>query len=537
MEDPSEASPARPLRQPLKPLIDPNHRRQPSGNLSEIDAAAKAGRNGNDTSRARGGMSRGWFVAFGVLVLIGFLVLGFVHVLSESPESQRFRELAEEKLSEQLQADVRLAPISANSFFFARTSEVRIGSREGEEGWAICLKNVSIELDPKSFTGDAWRITRFQAGTAELDLGPGASADSLAVDADAAPSWAAKLAESMKLGAIHLPTSIQMPEMVAGQLIIRGRSGKKGPAGFEIKAPASGAYQDGALSFEMNEGSVRVGDAPAWGLETFSALVTPGSGGITVETAALRSRDGARLEASQLTSTDSSASGAPELAFAIDAERIPIGVGEERSLDPVFASLTATGKGEVRAPLTNPLDFAFRGKFDLRGLRLSQTGLFDLLANQTGDNRFRHLNDETLSATVEWSPDRLSLAHLELNSDEFLRMDGAVKIEADAFEGEIQLELPAATIVRMPGGKPAGFGYPASGWSQAKVALKGTLASVQEDLSARLLEEIAPEVTVSAAPLEESVPTPDSEMTEAQKKERNAKLEELFFGLIEGEEE
>ena len=88
----------------------------------------------------------------------------------------------------------------------------------------------------------------------------------------------------------------------------------------------------------------------------------------------------------------------------------------------------------------------------------------------------------------------------------------------------------------MPGGKPTGFSYPASGWSQAKVQIGGTLAKVEEDLSKRLILNIAPDVTVSAAPLNDEPSSPGQSLNAAKTAERLGQLEKLFYQLIETED-
>ncbi|MEM7009940.1 MAG: hypothetical protein AAF585_00525, partial [Verrucomicrobiota bacterium] len=94
----------------------------------------------------------------------------------------------------------------------------------------------------------------------------------------------------------------------------------------------------------------------------------------------------------------------------------------------------------------------------------------------------------------------------------------------------------AEIITRIPGGKPAGFSYPASGWSQATVKLGGSIHGIEEDLSKRLLSQIAPDVTVSAAPLIDNEGSPGRVLDAEQTKARHLQIEGLFQKLLEAPE-
>lgn len=532
--DPSPSQSTARRRKPLKPLIEPGHHRQPSGRLGEIellnDSHGDPSRDPRSLKPAP--QSRWWFVVFALVLIIAILGFGLIFVASESTESPAFRERAEEFLSRQLQADVAIEPISASSFFFVHTPEIRISPTKKGEFWAIRLENVNFEIDRKSFTEDSWRFLEFQVGKIEVDLGHGPEVAEASESKSAEPSLAARLAESIGLGAFDAPGGLEIPSIRAAKIVIRGWDGADAAeAGFELEARASGGYENGILSFVAESGEVRTGQvAEIWQLDEFAGSFDSQSGKLALETASLHGAGDAIVEIRQ--------QGEPsrQLLLGFEAKQIPI-TPSGVSLDPVFADLSADASGEFKAALIDPLDFEIRARLDLFGLRPSRADLFELLANQTGDNRLRRLTDQRLSGEIDWNPERLKLSRIKLETRDIARITGGVEIRGADFSGALDLEFPAEIIGRIPGGKPAGFSYPASGWSVATIQLGGNLGALTEDLSPRLLEQVAPDVTVSAAPLIDSGAGLGAGLSQADQEARLKRVEELFYQLIEDEEE
>ncbi|MFT5467564.1 MAG: hypothetical protein ACI8UO_002669 [Verrucomicrobiales bacterium] len=535
MADPQDNRPrqsaAAPKRKPLKTVIEPGHRRPPSGRLGEIELLNDS--HGDPTRDPRSlkpaPQSRWWFFVFAIVLVIAVVGFGLIFVASESTESPAFRERAEAILSEQLQAKVELAPISASSFFFVHVPEIRISPRREEESWAVRLENVNFEIDRKSLTSENWKFHQFQVATVEIDLGPGFPMLGDVEFDPTEPSAAARLAQWINLGAFDTPDLIEIPEMRAAKVLIRGwkGDGADGP-GFELEAPARGAYENGVLRFEASDGSFKTGESgEVWKIEEFAAVIDGRSGIVSLDAGKLVGENGAKIEIQR------PGEGQQLLVLEIDAEKVPVGPAGGERFDAVFESLVGTGRGKLTLPLNDPFAFQFRGPFKFSGVQLSRSSLFELLANQTGDNRLRRLTGDSMAADIDWTPERLRFDKLVMEVENVVRLSGGAELAEAGFSGELQVEFPASVIAQMPGGKPVEFSYPASGWSQATFQIGGDPQKITENLSSRLLAQVAPDVTVSAAPLIDSAAGPNVGLSPADQAERQKRIEELFFELID----
>lgn len=526
-----------PRRKPLRPLIDPDFRRPPSGRLGESDLI-------NDSHGQPSGaiqdlkpepQSRWWFVVFGFILLLILAGFGMIFVASESTESAQFRELAEEMLSQQLQAEVEIAPIEASSFFFVKTPEIRINGIDGTN-WSLLVRNASMEIDRKSLTSEIWRFHNFQASEIEVSLGRRHETEP---PQEASPSLAARLSEMMSLGPFDTPADIQFEQLRAAKFRIVGweSAAAEGPA-FELEAPAHAAYDNGMISFETGAGLFKMGlESTPWEVEAFAAVIDPLAGGVSIEAGRLRGADGASIEIQHRNPAESAEKGAQQLLLGVEADQIPIRANSGELIDPAIGNMIAKGRGELRVPIDAPMNYHFRGAFELTGLQLGRSELFELLANQTGDDRLRRLAGKTLAAEVDWTPEKLDFRRLVLEADEVVKLDGSATFAGGQLDGEIAFLFPTEIIDQIPGGSPAGFSSTETDWSQATVKIGGSIHGIQEDLSKRLLSQIAPDVTVSAAPLIDNDGSPGRVLDAEKTKARHRQIESLFQKLLEAPEE
>lgn len=507
----------RSVRAPLTPKIAAGHRRAPQPGIAESELVVK--------DEPRKGLRR-WLILLGLALTALLGSAGFVYLASEASESPRFRVHAEEVLSQQLLASVEIAPISASGLFYVRTPEIRITDPDG--AWTIRLEQVGLEIARESFTSNSWRLSSCHAAAAYVNLGPAPEVPEMSNSGS--PSLASRLAEKLGLGAFGVPEAVLIPEFSIGKLVVRGwREGGDKP-GFQLEAPARGAYENGVLAIETEAGTFDPGEIGApWNLDEFAAVIDP-EVGVSIDAGQL---SGERDSVIRLLHRGPDPADNDRLRLEVEFERARVKAGNGEALDPLLGALTATGKGDLRIPLNNPLDFEFLGAVEFGGVELSRSDLFELLADQTGEPRLRKLLSERITAEIQWKAGDLKIDRISFEAANLARITGSAKLAGSQLTGEIQLEFPSEIIGRIPGGKPVGFSYPASGWSQAQIQLHGSLADFDEDLSKRLLAQVAPEVTVLATPkVKTDTGSAAPDLSPAAVKERQETLERLFFGLI-----
>ena len=273
--------------------------------------------------------------------------------------------------------------------------------------------------------------------------------------------------------------------------MIRGPSYGDRPASFSVDSSASGSFQDGLLSWDLHDGELRLGGGDGWKLNELTGSL--GTGGWKLATGLVSNQDGAQIRIRPVPQ----ASQTQELVAQVEARKIKLGLqsGIKNTVNPV-KQVAIDAKGTFTARFPELHRFRFLGSFQLTGLEMSEWRMFELIASQTGDNRLQHLKTDWANGEIEWTPGLVRLNQIVFEESELMRMQGNVSIVGTELVGVVNLALPAPLVGRFPGGKPAGFSYPAAGWSWSQIRLTGTLDDWQEDLTQRLLGQIGPNVAV-----------------------------------------
>ncbi len=438
-------------------------------------------------------------------------------------ESPEFRASLTAQLSRKLQADVSIAPLESRGLIFLKTPDVWIASQTGH--WAVHLENVALELDLRSFFGPGWFVRSSQIRDLKVWLGSVPNeARNQAQISDFEP---AVLQDSESDGVVS--ASISLPSIRAAQLTVLGPSYGERPPSFSVKSPATGSFQDGVLQWKLRRGNLQLGEGKPWKLDGIAGSL---------------SAEGWKLDDGQVSSTDGQASirispvpaSSPgrELVARVEASNIQLGrqLGIKNSGNLV-KQVAIDAKGDFTARFPELHRFRFAGSFQLTGLEMSDWRMFRLIANQTGDNRFQGLKSDWANGEIEWTPGLVRLNQIVFEESELVRMQGRVSVVGSELVGVVEVALPAPVVGRFPGGKPSVFSYPAAGWSRAQVQLTGTLEDWREDLTQRLLNEIDPNVAVTANSTPVSPSTEKPPATIELSESHAEALETLFHRLLE----
>lgn len=479
-------------------------------------------RRGRNESAAETPRKRGliWSLsAFSIVALLG--AIGGLIFAAKKCESPEFRAAVTAQLSEQLEADVYIAPLNSHSLVFLNTSDVWVASKTGK--WAVHLQALALELDLRSLLSPRWKLRSSQVRNLRVWLGNAPEqAREQASGSYFEPAVLQNVEETRTI-----PFTVSVPSIRAANLMIEGPSyGTRAPS-FSVDTKAKGRFEDGVLHWEIQNGDLQLGGGEPWDLDELVGAVS--KMGWKLKGGKVSRSDGSEIQIRPVATEGAS----HELTAEVEARGIKLGLqsGVKTTTNPVKqVAIDAKGKFVARFPELHR--FRFLGGFQLTGLEMSDWRMFQLISSQTGDSRLANLQSDWANGEIEWTPGLVRLNQIVFEESDLVRMQGRVSIVGSELAGVVDLALPAPVVGRFPGGKPGGFSYPAAGWSWAQIRLTGTLDDWREDLTQRLLAEIDPNVAVESAltPVHADAAKWDAaELTDSHA----LRLEEVFQKLLD----
>jgi len=466
-----------------------------------------------------------------VLLAVAFLVLAVVAsvVVAQASEGEAFHRRARDLLARTFDAEVDLGKIDSASLLFLRIPEIRVIARDRK--WGVILEGVTLELDGGILWRRRWTFRSAQVRQAEIWLGwspprPGPGSDVPAtLEAPAPPDspgsgsgWSDWLASMLCEGkADAILRSIRV-----GSLKVSGPVPVGGESVFELRAAGEGSFADGRLDWVLREGTFRGEGEKPWSLQQLQGTVTEGLWGL--ETGELRSADEATI---RLRGVPSPRRGELGCEVALTDWKVNGARAKDEGGSLPFAELTLAVEGRLTAPFPDLDRYQLAGRIRAERLGLGQARAFGLLAGQTGVPELAALKADVVTGRVEWSRGAIRLFDLVYEEPGLARVEGRLSVVESEIAGVFEVLLPAYMVGRIPGGKPKGFSYPASGWSRAVVTVQGPAAGWSEDLTSRLLDQLPEAIGVEAGP-ELPITAWDAE-AEARRAERvGALFEELI---------
>lgn len=467
--------------------------------------------------------------------MLGFILTGIlviVLIVRECGKAEFSAELAA-LLSRRLEAEVEMLPMSSHSLVFVDCPSVQVKDRDGR--WAFRAEHVSFELLPSAILTGGLGFRSVLIRKAEVWLGaePGQEGEEriggMEGDGGRLPWWME--------GRLRDLSRVPMDSIRISSLTIRGHESLPKDATFQADTAANGRLSDGRLEWRLEDGRFEVPGQTAWDLGRFEGIWA--REGLRVEQGLLTSPDGAVIACRSL-----GAQGPGDLVLDIDAREVRFqssGAEVEEAVGSISAA-TATVQGVLQAEFPEVQRFHFAGDLEVDGLRLGESRIFRLLAGQTGDERLTHPETPLLTGRMECTPGVVRLTQLTCAEEGLFQLKGWLSIVAEEVLGVFDLALPVPMVGRIPGGKPKGFSYPASGWSWARLRVEGKGSQWQEDLSQRLMAQISRDIPVKAGLPVRPVPgmtinpegekSPGREARAESVQRREAAMERLFYSLI-----
>jgi hypothetical protein len=464
----------------------------------------------------------------GLLVSGAFTVTVVAAVLvANASEGAAFHARAGAWLGRVLDAEAELGPIDSSAMLFVRVPEVRVLARDRK--WEVTLRGVTLELDWRILLRRRWSFRSVQVREAEIHLGWAAPADgsrpSVAEDGTAptpesaaAPGSADWLAGMLFEGR----DEAELRSIRIGTVKVSGPVPLGGVPVFELVSGGEGRYADGRLDWTLQGGSFRGGGETAWAVQRLGG--TMGGGNWTVESGDLRSESGASL---RLHGVPALRRGELGVGVSLTGWKVDGARPKEEDGSLPFTGMRVALEGLLTAPFPDLAQYRLVGTVRAEGLDLGRARAFELLAGQTGVPELTALKADQAEGKIEWSPGAIRLFDLVYEEPGLTRVEGRLSVVGADVAGVFHVQLPAYMVGRIPGGKPKGFSYPASGWSRALVTVQGPVTAWSEDLTRRLLDQLPEGIGVGPGP---EMPVPG--WTPEEAKARADRAEALFGELI-----
>ncbi len=147
----------------------------------------------------------------------------------------------------------------------------------------------------------------------------------------------------------------------------------------------------------------------------------------------------------------------------------------------------ARGESRVRGRLAESKTMSAEGSIQLIDGRMEALPVLNRLAVFTGSEQFRQLQLHKARTDYMWTPTRLTLQKLAMESTGLLRIEGGCVVEKDVITGEFDVGVSAGTLRWLPGARTRVFTVERDGYQWTKVKVQGPTDNIQEDLSTRLI--------------------------------------------------
>jgi len=475
-----------------------------------------------------------------VAAVLAMGIVGMVLIARECSDAAFCNRIAE-LLEERLDVEVTIHPMRSHGLVFLECPVVEVADPSGR--WALRAEKVNFELLPSSICSGGLGFRSILAPEVTVWMGRGTDGVARDTGGNRGPAEEAGASDGGSLpwwlrGRLRDLGNIPVETVRIAELTVVGPPAMNGGRSFVMRTGARGSVRHGVAHWHLQKGALTVRNEAPWRVGHLRG--TLGNRGIHVDEAVFRSPEGAEVTCHSLQDQRR-----PDLALKVEADGLqfrPTGTEVEETFGPV-SETSARVQGVFRAPFPQVHRFRFAGEVQLTGLSFGESKIFRLLAGQTGEGRLRNPEGRKATGTLECTPGVLRLTRLRFVEKDLVKLEGWLSIIEEHVVGVFDLALPAQLVGKIPGGKPKGFSYPASGWSRARLSVEGETHRWKEDLSGRLIAQLSRNVPVKSGPRPE-VAKRETEpaIDEAEKRrmalreadrERKQTLEDLFYTLIE----
>ena len=391
--------------------------------------------------------------------------------------SDGFRRFLDGRISQAIRADAQLQPLQwqdASVYSGGLDAQGRTGSPLG----ALTAEQIHADLNLRALWHHVWRVDTITCQRVQATLPPSA-----AVDRSTPPAPAASSASdgAGALGA-WLPNRVEIGEVRVTDFSLAwpGHDGGAG-GGFEHTQVTARPGEDEHTWIVLGEGGqLAQAGLPAMTLEQARLKTTPNA--IFVNQITGQVEGGGRVELSGRQELN----GTRALDLMVNLDRVPI----QRFLPADWRARLqglASGQMHITGSGGDQNSWRARGHVDLHDGHLEALPVLDQLALFTTTASFRQAALQAGGADFDWTPQRLTVTNLVLESSGLLRMEGGFTVQSGQIDGQFQIGVARSALRWLATTGDLVFTEPEhGGYVWTSLHLTGPANSPHEDLTPRL---------------------------------------------------
>ena len=407
------------------------------------------------------------------LVGLLLLVVGSHWWLDHFLRSDDFRKFLERKTSAALQAEAHLEPLRWDGASVYTTGLDVRASRHGPLT-AFNADQVRAAFDLGALWRRVWRVETVEVERIHADLGTDPSVQS-APD-QPSPGQVGPPGSDQHPLAFLLPRRMEVGEVRVADFTLGWRGG--GLRDTRLKARMVGDVR--TWEIDGAGGTLSQADTPAVTLEEFAVKTTRDT--LFVTRASGRPEGGGQLELSGTQAL----TGDHALDLAVNLDGVPVGP----FLPPDWRG-RFQGKAAVRAQVTGSMDDRARwratGHLDLREAQMEALPVLDQLAVFSSTVRYRRAVVQRGGADFTWTPDRLEVRNVVVESEGLLRVEGGFTVRARQIDGTFRVGVAVSSVRWINDLGATVFNLPQhDGYAWTTMRVSGPVDHPREDLTGRL---------------------------------------------------
>lgn len=419
-----------------------------------------------------------------LLLAVAFLVISSrVHSFLRSED---FRKLVSEKTGDAFRAEAQYAPLrwAGDSVF---SDSLKATGNPGSIVAGIEASQVRASVNWRAIFEGAWRVEDVDVLNFQGTFRPGSP--EAGKDGGDPPVVASGFAK-------WLPSRFELGRLSIGkaQINFLGANGQPIIALSDsvIKVQPNGS----AWSIDGNSGTLRLPSLPVLNVSSFRTRIQGSTFFLT--DASFRLGDTGKISASGEFADTSK--------LRVQWDQVDIAPFLASEWKDRFSGIMA-GTSDISWPSSGVADATATGKFRVTEGLVQNVSTLEEVAKFTSAPQFKRMPVQEFSGDYRWSKGNLVLTNLVLESKGLLRVEGTCSISANgALDGQLRVGVTSQSLQWLPGSQERVFTVAQNGYLWTNVRIGGTLDSVHEDLSSRLVNAAGQQVIETGAKAIENLP-------------------------------
>lgn len=414
-----------------------------------------------------------WGLLLAVVAVAGAGLYGYAWI-QRYIKSPAFQKMLAQQLGDAMKGDATLETLnwSGPNVYVSKAGV----TPKGTQGWKLIEgEGVQASVDFQAARRGVWRVTRINMDRLRMDLRSAAE-----IPQELPPDTELDTAPPSMPGWLKrwLPTRTQIDEVNVDSFDLLPAAGADGVSVKELQLTAKPAVDEGAWLLRGSNGTLTLpGVKEPFRLSTTSAR--------------LDTRSLALNDAVAKWLGDSEVTARGDLPFEKDKTWKFTGLISNLDVKHVLGPEWLTKLSGVLGGDYEATPVTLKAKLEVKNGVVQNMPLLDRVADFTRTERFRRVVLDQATADIERAGDTTHIRNLVLQSNGLVRVQGDITLHGRAIQGALMVGVLPDTLRWIPGSQSRVFteqnpaGPPGFVWTH--VNLTGTLDSIREDLSNRLL--------------------------------------------------